>query len=91
MVDDTLRIVHQNIQNNKRIIAEGANAAMIDIDFGSYPYVTSSNTTIGGIVTGLGVAPELIETKIGIVKAYSTRVGGGPFIGELFDEVGEHF
>lgn len=60
-------------------MAEGANAAMLDIDFGTYPYVTSSNTTVGGVCTGMGVPPSAIETTIGIMKAYTTRVGEGAF------------
>lgn len=72
-----------------RIVAEGANAAMLDIDFGTFPYVTSSNTTIGGVSTGLGVPPKHIETTIGIMKAYTTRVGGGPFPTELENDIGQ--
>ena len=76
------------IKSNKRIIAEGANATMLDMDFGTYPYVTSSSTTIGGVCTGLGVPPHAIETTVGIMKAYTTRVGGGPFPSELTEEIG---
>lgn len=61
---------------------------MLDIDFGTYPYITSSSTTVGGVCTGLGVPPSAIETNIGIMKAYTTRVGGGPFPSELTDEIG---
>ena len=71
------------MKNDKRILAEGANGALLDIDHGTYPYVTSSNTTAGGICTGLGIAPNKLETIIGIVKAYTTRVGEGPFPTEL--------
>ena len=73
----------------KRIIAEGANATMLDTDFGTYPYVTSSSTTIGGVCTGLGVPPQAIETSIAIVKAYTTRVGAGPFPTHLPCEIGD--
>ena len=74
--------------SKKRIIAEGANATMLDIDFGTYPFITSSSTTVGGVCTGLGVPPSAIETTIGIMKAYTTRVGGGPFPSELENEIG---
>ena len=73
------------MNNDKRVLAEGANGALLDIDHGTYPYVTSSNTTAGGICTGLGIAPNKLETVIGIVKAYTTRVGEGPFPTELKD------
>lgn len=63
---------------------------MLDIDFGTYPYVTSSNTTIGGVCTGLGIPPQMIETVVGICKGYTTRVGAGPFPTELKDEIGDH-
>jgi len=83
------------VDPKKRIIAEGANATMLDIDFGTYPYVTSSSTGIGGVFTGLGVPPQAVETTIGIMKAYTTRVGAGPFptwlecpIGDRIQEVG---
>lgn len=69
----------------KRILVEGANALMLDIDFGTYPFVTSSSTTIGGVCTGLGIPPRKIQKVIGVVKAYTTRVGGGPFPTELLD------
>lgn len=68
---------------------EGANALMLDIDAGTYPYVTSSNTGTGGVFTGLGLAPKSIKEIIGVVKAYTTRVGGGPFPTEQLNEVGE--
>ncbi len=72
----------------KKILAEGAQGSLLDIDFGTYPYVTSSNTTAAGACTGLGVAPNSIDRVIGIFKAYTTRVGSGPFPTELFDEDG---
>ncbi len=89
MVVDTVAYLHQSIDKDKRILAEGANATMLDIDFGTYPYVTSSNTTIGAVCTGLGIAPSKIEAAVGVVKAYTTRVGEGPFPTEYDNEVGE--
>src|SRR5271167_2206457 len=65
--------------SHKRILCEGANAIMLDLDFGTYPYVTSSPTSIGGVCTGLGIPPQRIHKTIGVVKAYTTRVGSGPF------------
>lgn len=79
MIKDSVVLLNDARLAGKRILAEGANAAMLDIDFGTYPYVTSSNTTIGGVCTGLGVPPQSIETVIGIMKAYTTRVGEGAF------------
>ncbi len=73
----------------KRIMFEGAQGSLLDIDHGTYPYVTSSNTTIGGVCTGAGVGPDAIDYVLGITKAYVTRVGGGPFPSELFDPAGE--
>ena len=73
----------------KPMLAEGAQGSMLDIDYGSYPFVTSSSTTVGGVCTGLGVAPSKIGKVFGIFKAYCTRVGSGPFPTELFDETGE--
>ena len=90
MIVDSVDYMHRHIvDSNKRVIAEGANATMLDIDFGTYPYVTSSNTTIGGVCTGLGVPPQAVETTIGIMKAYTTRVGAGPFPTWLEDEIGD--
>jgi adenylosuccinate synthase len=73
------------LRNGKTVLVEGANAAMLDIDFGTYPYVTSSNCSIGGVLTGLGLPPKVIGEVIGVVKAYTTRVGDGPFPTELKD------
>ena len=73
----------------KRIMFEGAQGSLLDIDHGTYPYVTSSNTTVGGVCTGAGVGPDAIDYVLGITKAYVTRVGGGPFPTELFDEAGK--
>ncbi|MGI6479860.1 MAG: adenylosuccinate synthase [Salinivirgaceae bacterium] len=81
--------INNLLNSNKRILAEGAQGAMLDIDFGSYPFVTSSNTTCGGACTGMGIAPHRIGEVIGIVKGYCTRVGSGPFPTELFDEAGQ--
>lgn len=77
------------LKNNQKILAEGAQGTMLDIDFGTYPYVTSSNTITAGTCTGLGVAPTKIGKVIGIFKAYCTRVGSGPFPTELLDQTGE--
>ena len=85
---DSEEYLHNAQQNGKKILAEGAQGSMLDIDFGTYPYVTSSNTTAAGACTGLGVAPSRIGNVIGIFKAYATRVGSGPFPTELFDEDG---
>lgn len=86
MITDTISLLSDKIKNGKRILAEGANATMLDIDFGTYPYVTSSSTSIGGVITGLGVSPKSIETVVGISKAYTTRVGSGPFLTECVNE-----
>ncbi len=80
--------INQAIKEGKQILAEGAQGSMLDIDFGTYPYVTSSNTITSGVCSGLGIAPQQIRDVIGITKAYCTRVGGGPFPTELFDEDG---
>nr|CAG8437606.1 3951_t:CDS:10 [Entrophospora candida] len=87
---DGVVFIHKCLSSKKKILVEGANALMLDIDFGTYPYVTSSNTTIGGVITGLGIPPSKINKIIGVVKAYTTRVGGGPFPTELTDETAEH-
>lgn len=81
--------INQQIKAGKRILAEGAQGSMLDIDFGTYPFVTSSNTITAGVCTGLGIAPQLIGDVIGITKAYCTRVGSGPFPSELHNETGE--
>ncbi len=86
---DSEEYLHQAMKNGKSILAEGAQGSLLDIDFGTYPFVTSSNTTAAGACTGLGVAPREIGEAFGIFKAYTTRVGSGPFPTELFDEVGE--
>lgn len=81
--------VNDMLKNGKRILAEGAQGSMLDVDFGTYPFVTSSNTVTAGVCSGLGVAPRHIGEVIGISKAYCTRVGSGPFPSELLDEQGE--
>jgi len=86
---DSEHYLHQAQKEGKKILAEGAQGTLLDIDFGSYPYVTSSNTISAGACTGLGIAPNMIGDVFGIFKAYCTRVGSGPFPTELFDEVGE--
>ena len=79
-VIDSVVYIHEALATgNKHILVEGANALMLDIDYGTYPYVTSSSTTVGGVCTGLGIPPRRIGKVIGVVKAYTTRVGGGPF------------
>ncbi|XP_052567383.1 adenylosuccinate synthetase, partial [Culex pipiens pallens] len=88
LVQDTVSFLHGSLREGKAVLVEGANAAMLDIDFGTYPYVTSSNCSIGGVLTGLGLPPQTIGEVIGVVKAYTTRVGDGPFPTELHDEVG---
>ncbi|WP_417876672.1 adenylosuccinate synthase [Winogradskyella sediminis] len=86
---DSEEYIHQAQQSGKSILAEGAQGSLLDIDFGTYPFVTSSNTTAAGACTGLGVAPNQIGEVFGIFKAYTTRVGSGPFPTELFDKDGE--
>eukprot|EP00421_Protoceratium_reticulatum_P001197 CAMPEP_0168361714 /NCGR_PEP_ID=MMETSP0228-20121227/2806_1 /TAXON_ID=133427 /ORGANISM="Protoceratium reticulatum, Strain CCCM 535 (=CCMP 1889)" /LENGTH=547 /DNA_ID=CAMNT_0008374395 /DNA_START=43 /DNA_END=1686 /DNA_ORIENTATION=- len=83
---DSVTFIHEEIGRGSQVLVEGANAALLDIDFGTYPFVTSSNTTIGGVCTGLGVPPQVIDHVVGVVKAYTTRVGYGPFPTELQNE-----
>ncbi|TDO24951.1 adenylosuccinate synthase [Pedobacter duraquae] len=87
---DSEHFVNGYLKAGKRVLAEGAQGTLLDVDFGSYPFVTSSNTTTAGACTGLGIAPNKIGSVVGIFKAYCTRVGGGPFPTELEDEVGEN-
>ena len=82
--------IHQELRKGKKILAEGAQGTLLDIDFGSYPFVTSSNTITAGACTGLGIAPNQINDVFGIFKAYCTRVGSGPFPTELNNRIGEH-
>ena len=88
-VCDAVTLIHKALEENKKIVFEGAQATLLDIDFGSYPYVTSSNPTIGGLLTGTGVGPADIGNVYGIIKAYSSRVGEGPYVTELLDETGD--
>lgn len=88
-VTDTTQYLNQELKAGKHILAEGAQGSLLDVDFGTYPYVTSSHPTVGGCCTGLGVPPTEIKRVIGIVKAYCTRVGNGPFVTELNDASGE--
>lgn len=85
---DSEYVINDCLQNDKSVLAEGAQGTLLDVDFGSYPFVTSSNTVSAGVCTGLGVAPNRIGEVFGIFKAYCTRVGSGPFPTELFDETG---
>ena len=86
---DTTKMLHQALKNNEKILCEGAQATLLDIDFGSYPYVTSSNPTIGGVSTGTGIGAKYIDNVYGVIKAYSSRVGEGPYVTELKDEMGD--
>ena len=90
LLSDTAWYVDEQIRAGKRVMLEGAQGTLLDLDHGSYPFVTSSSAVAGGACTGCGVGPSRIETVLGISKAYATRVGSGPFPSELFDEVGEH-
>jgi adenylosuccinate synthase len=89
MIVDTGYYVQSALKGGKTVLAEGANAALLDLDHGTYPYVTSSSTTAGGVCTGLGIAPRHLTGVVGVVKAYTTRVGSGPFPTELEDATGE--
>tara|TARA_B100001093_G_scaffold193289_1_gene185881 strand:- start:30433 stop:31704 length:1272 start_codon:yes stop_codon:yes gene_type:complete len=86
---DSENFIYNKLDKNKKILAEGAQGSLLDIDFGTYPYVTSSNTTAAGACTGLGIPPNKIKEVYGIFKAYTTRVGSGPFPTELFDSTGK--
>jgi adenylosuccinate synthase len=86
---DSEHLVNRYLHQDKKVLAEGAQGTLLDIDFGSYPFVTSSNTITAGACTGLGIAPNRIGEVFGIFKAYCTRVGSGPFPTELYDETGE--
>lgn len=88
-VRDTRKFLNDSIKAGKKILIEGANGSMLDIDHGTYPYVTSSNCTIGGVCTGLGLPTTAVGSIYGVVKAYCTRVGDGPFPTELHDDIGE--
>ena len=88
-IESTEILLNKLLDEGKKVLAEGAQATGLDIDFGSYPFVTSSVTTTAGVCQGLGVSPKRIGTVWGVIKAYTTRVGNGPFTTELFDEIGE--
>ena len=88
-VCDTTTMLHKAIRNNENILCEGAQATLLDIDFGSYPFVTSSNPTIGGAITGTGIGARYINEVIGVIKAYSSRVGEGPYVTEQKNEIGD--
>ena len=88
-VCDTTTMLHKAIKNNENILCEGAQATLLDIDFGSYPFVTSSNPTIGGVSTGTGIGARYINEVIGVIKAYSSRVGEGPYVTEEKNAIGD--
>lgn len=88
-VCDTITLLHKALEADKKVVVEGAQATLLDIDFGSYPFVTSSNPTIGGILTGTGLSATDIGNVYGVIKAYSSRVGEGPYVTELLDETGD--
>lgn len=88
-VCDTTTMLHKAIKNNENILCEGAQATLLDIDFGSYPFVTSSNPTIGGVSTGTGIGSRYINEVIGVIKAYSSRVGEGPYVTEQKNTIGD--
>jgi adenylosuccinate synthase len=90
LVTDVTRALHELRGTDANVLFEGAQGAMLDVDLGTYPYVTSSNTTAGFAGTGTGLGPRAFDGVLGVVKAYTTRVGAGPFPTELFDEYGEH-
>jgi adenylosuccinate synthase len=89
-IADTVSLVHDALEEGRQVLFEGAQAMFLDLDHGTYPFVTSSNPVAGGACTGAGVGPRDVERVIGIAKAYVTRVGAGPFPTELFDDVGDH-
>ena len=86
---DTITLLHNAIESGKKVLCEGAQASLLDIDFGSYPFVTSSNPTIGGVCTGSGIGAKNIGEVYGVIKAYASRVGSGPFVTEQENETGE--
>ena len=89
-ITDTSRQIHELIARRKHILFEGAQGTLLDIDHGTYPFVTSSSAAVGGVLTGCGIGPRSIDEIVGVIKAYTTRVGGGPFPTELHDVVGAH-
>ena len=88
-VIDSVNMLHDSLEAGKKVLCEGAQATLLDIDFGSYPYVTSSNPTIGGVCTGTGIGPKYIGEVYGVLKAYSSRVGEGPYVTEQNNEIGD--
>ena len=88
-VRDASRFLYEEIRKGRNVLFEGAHGVLLDLDHGTYPFVTSSSTTAGGACTGCGIGPTSIDTVVGIVKTYATRVGNGPFPTELFDQTGE--
>jgi adenylosuccinate synthase len=88
-IKDTFPLIQEALDSGANILLEGAQATMLDLDFGTYPYVTSSNPTAGGALTGSGIPPTKVDLTIGVFKAYTSRVGYGPFPSELLDEVGD--
>jgi len=90
LVDDVSLLLRNLSRNDQNVLFEGAQGALLDVDLGTYPYVTASNTTAGNAATGTGIGPRAIHFVLGVLKAYTTRVGSGPFPTELFDEYGEH-
>ena len=86
---DTINIIHQSLDDGKNVLCEGAQATLLDIDFGTYPFVTSSSPSIGGVCTGTGVSPKDIGEVYGVLKAYSSKVGAGPFLTEQDNEIGD--
>ena len=89
-IRDTASMINKATRDGQRVLIEGAQGTMLDVDHGTYPFVTSSNATAGGAATGLGLAPRKITGVLGIAKAYTTRVGGGPFPTELLDDHGAY-
>ncbi len=90
LIADSIDIIHTALENGENVLFEGAQATFLDLDHGTYPFVTSSNPTAGGACTGAGIGPRHVDRIIGIAKAYVTRVGAGPFPTELFDDVGDY-
>ncbi len=88
-ITDTVYLLHEGIQNNQNIVCEGAQATLLDIDFGNYPFVTSSNPTIGGVCTGTGIGAKYIGEVYGVLKAYSSKVGEGPYMTEEANQIGD--
>ena len=89
-IDDSVSLIHEELEKGRKILLEGAQATFLDLDHGTYPFVTSSNPVSGGACVGAGIGPKNIERIVGVAKAYLTRVGAGPFPTELFDSIGDH-